>query len=128
MIFDAKKCLTDKRITWIIRNMSKYKQEEIVQFAEMFKALSNPHRLKIFLHLVGCCPPGNPADLPMSGEAQGCSCVGDLGRDLGIVPSTVSHHIKELRRAGLIRVERRGRTVECSMEPEAGKALRAFFT
>jgi len=53
--------------------------------------------------------------------------VGELGKDLGIVPSTVSHHIKELHRSGLIRVERKGQNVECWVSPEAVNELAAFF-
>jgi ArsR family transcriptional regulator len=47
---------------------------------------------------------------------------------LGIVPSTVSHHIKELRRAGLIRMERRGQKIECWVDPEVLKELAGFFS
>ncbi len=90
----------------------------------MFKALANPNRLRIFRRLLACCPQG---PFP-SADDQGCACVGDLGRDLGIVPSTVSHHIKELCRAGLIRCERRGQKVECSLDQEALGALRVFFS
>ena len=91
--------------------------------AEMFKALSNRHRVAIFRRLVSCCVPGTQCS---PGES-GSECVGDLGRDLGIAPSTVSHHIKELRRAGLIHIERRGRKVECRVEPAMLDALSQFF-
>jgi len=91
--------------------------------AEMSKALSNPHRVAIFRRLVSCCVPGTKC----SPDESGSQCVGDLGRDLGIAPSTVSHHIEELRRAGLIHVERRGRKVECRVEPAVLDALSQFF-
>jgi ArsR family transcriptional regulator, arsenate/arsenite/antimonite-responsive transcriptional repressor len=89
----------------------------------MFAALSNPNRAVIFLRLASCC----------CGEAESCNhdemrtCVGDLGKNLGIAASTVSHHIKELHRAGLIRMERCGRTVKCCVDPRAVQELADFF-
>ena len=72
--------------------MSNNRDKNIEEFAEMFKALSNPNRLKIFMRLTSCCLPGTVTSInPGTGEA-GCACVGELGQDLDIVPSTISHH------------------------------------
>ena len=95
--------------------MSNYRTCDLERYTDIFRALSNPHRLNIFLRLVRCCEPGPPGDA--------CLCVGELGQDLDIAPSTVSHHIKELRHAGLIRMQRRGQTVQCFVEPETLNAL-----
>ena len=81
-----------------------------------------------FLRLVSCCAPGTRASIDTDVDPEGCACVGELGQDLGIVPSTISHHIKELRRAGLIRMERRGQKIECWIDPETVAALREFFS
>jgi len=108
--------------------MSNYRDNNIEKFAEMFKALSNPNRLKIFLRLVSCCQPGTPTSINSSVEPEGCVCVGELGQDLGIVASTISHHIKELRRAGLIRMERRGQKIDCWIDPETIAVLQGFFS
>ena len=107
--------------------MSKYKN--IQQYAEMFKALSNPNRLKIFLRLISCCSPGTVWSIPEKSDsaAEYCACVGDLGRDLEIVPSTLSHHIKELRQAGLIKMKRKGQKIEYFIDPGAVTALKDFF-
>ena len=107
--------------------MSNYQDENIDKFAEMFKALSNPHRLKIFMRLVSCCQPGTVTSIKTNMEPETCACVGELGQDLGIVPSTISHHIKELRQAGLIHMERRGQKIECWVDPETVAALQGFF-
>ena len=108
--------------------MSNNRDKNIEEFAHMFKALSNPNRLKIFMRLTSCCLPGTVTSInPSTGEA-GCACVGELGQDLEIVPSTISHHIKELRQAGLIRVERRGQKMECWIDPQTLKALKGFFS
>ena len=89
--------------------------------AEIFKALSNPHRLNVFLRLAACCRPGDACTDGMR------ACVGDLARGLDIAPSTVSHHLKELRRSGLIHMERSGQNVECWVEPETLDRLSDFF-
>lgn len=89
----------------------------------MFKALSNPHRLTIFLRLASCCEPGTCCTTNPEARA----CVGDLGEDLGIAPSTVSHHLKALSQAGLIRMERDGQTVQCWVEPAVLDSLGTFF-
>ena len=108
--------------------MSNNKDKNIEKFSDIFKALSNPNRLKIFLRLISCCQPGTITRIKNSLDSEGCACVGDLGQDLGIVPSTISHHIKELRRAGLIRMERRGQKIECSIDPETMADLQGFLT
>jgi ArsR family transcriptional regulator, arsenate/arsenite/antimonite-responsive transcriptional repressor len=96
---------------------------DIERYSEIFKALSNPHRLKIFLRLISCCAPGTVWTI----EAQESASVGDLAKDLAIVPSTVSHHMKELRHAGLIKMRRSGQKIECWIDPEVVKELEGFF-
>jgi ArsR family transcriptional regulator len=103
--------------------MSNNQDGNVEKFSEIFKALSNPNRLKIFLRLVSCCVPGTV----WSFEAHESTCVGDVAKDLEIVPSTVSHHIKGLRQAGLIKMKRSGQKIECWVDPEALKSLEGFF-
>lgn len=91
--------------------------------AEQFKALSNPHRLALFRRLTTCCPPGTAC----SPEEAVRYSVGQLGEGLDIAPSTLSHHLKELHRAGLVQMARRGRQVECWVEPDTLEQLAAFF-
>ena len=123
-----KKPLTGNIFSVIFRNMSNYQDKKIEKFADMFKALSNPNRLKIFLNLISCCRPGTITAIKDKTDPERCACVGELGQELGIVPSTISHHIKELRQAGLIRMERRGQKIECSIDPETIAALQSFFS
>ena len=94
---------------------------DLQQCAEMFKALSNPNRLRIFQRLASCCEPGTICN-PDS-EA----CVGELGEDLEISSSTLSHHMKELHRAGLIQMERRGQRIGCWVDPNILQYLSDFF-
>jgi ArsR family transcriptional regulator, arsenate/arsenite/antimonite-responsive transcriptional repressor len=104
--------------------MSNYQSDQTERLATMFQALSNPQRLRIFVTLMNCCPPG---ECPSFGLAEMRRCVGVLGKDLGVAASTVSYHLKELRQAGLLQVERRGKTVECWIDLEAVRQLAAFF-
>ena len=108
--------------------MSNSRDNNIEKFAEMFKTLSNPNRLKIFMRLVSCCIHKVVTSISSSPESENCACIGDLGQDLNIVASTISHHIKELRQAGLIRMERRGQKIECWIDPETLTALQGFFS
>ena len=101
--------------------MSKYSIEDQ---ANMFKALSNSNRLALFQRLMTCCEPGTKC----SPEEAVRFCVGELGEGLDIAPSTLSHHLKELNRAGLIEMARRGKLVECWVEPKTLKELAAFFS
>ncbi len=94
----------------------------VAKYALAFKALGNPHRLKIFIKLITCCAPGTKSYCE-----EGSACVGDLGQDLRIVPSTVSHHIKELRNAGLIKVERQGKNVVSWIDADMLAELSRFF-
>ena len=88
----------------------------------MFKALSNSHRLEIFLYLANNCFPGEK-----STDQEMRSSVGELGERLGVAPSTVSHHLKELRQSGLIRMERKGKNIECWVESVTVEKLIRFF-
>jgi len=91
---------------------------------QIFKALSNPSRLEIlkFVYKSG-----------VTGTFEGkleccekCSCMGDIVGKFKLAPSTISHHIKELVRAGLINVERDGQFIRLLPNPEALEAVSAF--
>jgi len=112
----------------MVRYMSNNPNKNIEKFAEMFKALSNPNRLRLFMRLITCCNPGTVTSISADTESQGCACVGELGKDLNIVASTISHHMKELRQAGLVRMERRGQRIECWIDPETIANLQGFFS
>jgi len=102
--------------------MSNYRNN-IERDAERFKALSNPHRLALFQRMTHCCAPGTTCDIEQASQLS----VGQLGEGLDIAPSTLSHHLKELNRAGLVQMERRGKQVVCWVEAATLQDLAALF-
>ena len=104
--------------------MSNTRIDQFDNLAAVFKALSNPNRLKIFVNLASCCTPGTTWEGDEGGMRR---CVGELGEQLSISPSTVSHHLKALRDAGLIVMQRRGQSVECWVDPQVLRAMAEFF-
>ncbi len=91
---------------------------------KIFKALSNERRLEILKSLYTEGISGT-----LEGQeacAECCSCVGDIVERFKLAPSTISHHIKELALAGLVRVERNGQFIRVHPNPEALEAISAF--
>lgn len=93
------------------------------EISALLKALSNSNRLAIFEALCGCCVPGTECALDEIGER----CVGDLGAQLNIAPSTLSHHLKELKNVGLLETTRRGKQIDCRVNPEKLQLLHEYF-
>ena len=108
---------------------------EALDLAAMFKALGDPTRLRIFEFLCACCCPvaveetGDVRPVSassFSGPTVGEVCCQVLGTDK--IPSSVSFHLKELRLAGLITMERRGKNMICGVDREAVARLAAYFS
>ena len=85
--------------------------------AKIFRALSNPYRLAIYQMLRERA----------AARGKGEVCVCHIAEPFRLALSTVSHHLKELREAGLIRCEKRGQWVYCVVDPEATEKVEAFF-
>ena len=88
-------------------------------FAAAFKALGDPTRLKILDLLKArgrsCC------DLVGRDEVGLCAC--DVEREVGLSQASISHHMAILRRAGLVRAEKRGRWVYYARDEKGLAAL-----
>ena len=74
--------------------------------------------------MASCCKPGTVGYIEESGTAY----VGELAKAVNVMKSTVSHHIKELRRVGLIRTERQGQRIACWVDPDMVDTLKGFFS
>ncbi|MEI6513282.1 MAG: metalloregulator ArsR/SmtB family transcription factor [bacterium] len=101
----------------------------INEMATIFKALGDPTRLHIFKFLLAL---GKPVAVEGSGDVRtvdgltvGEVCCHVTGVEK--ITSTISAHLKELRLAGLITMEKRGKYVICSANPEAASLLSTFL-
>jgi ArsR family transcriptional regulator, lead/cadmium/zinc/bismuth-responsive transcriptional repressor len=75
--------------------MSSYPEDErVVPLADLFRLLGDPTRLRIVLVCV-----------------EGRLAVGAIAEALGLSPSLVSHHLRLLRAARVVRAEREGKQV-----------------
>src|SRR6195256_6765278 len=68
--------------------------EQIVRFADMFSAMGTEPRLRIMQLLLSAHPEG--------------MVVGDIGSELEIPSSTLSHHLEKLKNEDLVAVRRDG--------------------
>jgi ArsR family transcriptional regulator, arsenate/arsenite/antimonite-responsive transcriptional repressor len=83
--------------------------EDALQVALRLKAIADPARVKIISLLFSST----------AGEENS----GDLAAVLGLTESTVSHHLTQLRRAGLVESDRRGMNVYHRPSRDAVAAL-----
>jgi len=104
--------------------MSNICDDEVERLAGAFAALSNPQRLRMFIKLATtCCAPEAGSE-----QADECCSAGEVGAGLDLAASTASHHLKELRRAGLMHVERHGRRIDCWASQETLQRLASFLS
>jgi ArsR family transcriptional regulator, arsenate/arsenite/antimonite-responsive transcriptional repressor len=107
-------------------------------YAALFKALGDPTRLRIFQYLRSCCC-GRAAVDEATGDARtlltmapteapsvGEVCCRVTGSEK--ITSALSVHLKELRTAGLIQMERRGKHILCTVNPRTVALLALYFS
>ena len=77
--------------------------DDVEKLAEIFKAFSDPTRLRLIKSLR---------------RNNGALCVNALSNMLGVTQSAVSQHLRVLRQTGLVRGERRGNFVHYLLEKD----------
>ncbi len=97
-------------------------KDTYARWAELFKALADENRLAIFDHIRTCCPGG--CTVQKGKEAQSVSAIAG---EFDLALSTVSYHLKELRRAGLVVCERRGQSMYCRTSDDAINRMVEFL-
>ena len=88
-------------------------EDEVTRFADMFSAMGTGPRLRIMRLLLSAHPGG--------------MTVGDIGAELGIAASTLSHHLDKLKNEDLVNVRREGTYLWYSANTDALQELLGFL-
>ncbi|MBI2686611.1 MAG: helix-turn-helix transcriptional regulator [Acidobacteria bacterium] len=91
----------------------KQNAEQIARFADMFTAMGTEPRLRIMQLLLSAHPQG--------------LVVGEIGAELDIPSSTLSHHLEKLKNEDLVKVRREGTFLWYSANTEALRELLGFL-
>jgi ArsR family transcriptional regulator len=92
---------------------NKENSEQVARYADMLSAMGTEPRLRIVRLLLSAHPQG--------------MVVGDIGEELGIPSSTLSHHLEKLKSEDLVRVRREGTYLWYSANAEALQDLLGFL-
>ncbi|HEX5413839.1 MAG TPA: metalloregulator ArsR/SmtB family transcription factor [Terriglobia bacterium] len=87
--------------------------EGVARYADMLSAMGAEPRLRIVRLLLSAHPSG--------------MVVGEIGEELGIPSSTLSHHLEKLKNEDLVRVRREGTYLWYSANTEALQELLGFL-
>ena len=94
--------------------MAKAKPEpDVARYADMFSAMGTEPRLRIMRLLLSAHPQGMIA--------------GDIGTELDIPPSTLSHHLDKLKNEDLVNVRRESTFLWYSANADALQQLLGFL-
>jgi DNA-binding transcriptional ArsR family regulator len=95
--------------------------DTVEELAEIFKALSDPTRLRL-VKLLG---DQSPDVCQGTCNGQRFLCVNALAHKLGVTQSAVSQHLRVLRQAGLVYGERRGSFMHYSIDQDGLEKYKA---
>ena len=92
---------------------SRVKHEDVIRYADMLAAMGSEPRLRIMRLLLSAHPDG--------------MVVGDIGAELEVTASTLSHHLEKLKNEDLVGVQREGTFLRYSANTEALQQLLGFL-
>ena len=93
--------------------MADNSDETVLRYAEMLAALGAEPRLRIVRLLLAAHPDG--------------LVVGEIGAELGIPPSTLSHHLDKLKNEGLVSVRRESTFLRCTANTKTLQEIVGFL-
>lgn len=93
--------------------MMKMANDEIARYADMFAAIGTEPRLRILRFLLSAHPKG--------------LVVSEIQEELGISPSTLSHHLEKLKNEELVTVTREGTFLRYRANSEVLQELLQFL-
>jgi DNA-binding transcriptional ArsR family regulator len=94
------------------------------RFAKIFKALSNPNRLRLFDEI----RTKGQAEFEAAKQRGVTGCLLQHVIDaLDVGAPTVSHHLKELVNAGLVETRKVGKHLRCNVAKDVVDEVRRFF-
>lgn len=93
--------------------LTRHESALISRFADMFSAMGTEPRLRIMQLLLSAHPDG--------------LVVGEIGEELQIPNSTLSHHLEKLKHEGLVTVQREGTFLRYSADTDALAELLGFL-
>jgi ArsR family transcriptional regulator, arsenate/arsenite/antimonite-responsive transcriptional repressor len=96
-----------------MKQRPRYSDAQITAFADMLSAMGTEPRLRIMRLLLSAHPDG--------------MVVGDIGRELDIAASTLSHHLDKLKNENLVLVQREGTFLRYVANAAALRDLLAFL-
>ncbi|WP_206684023.1 ArsR/SmtB family transcription factor [Pontibacter beigongshangensis] len=94
-------------------------RHDINKMTRIMKALANENRLELYLQIW--------QQKKVAVPESDCF-VSDIAAKMNIGAPTISHHIKELESAGLIRVQKVGKQLTASINDETKRYLREAFS
>lgn len=103
--------------------------ENHINVAAAFKALGNENRLRVFeIIRGGPCRGCMTREAPRPDDIPGAAvCVCEILAQVTVGAPTVSHHLKELRNAGLVDVYHRGQWAYYTVRPGVAGMLAGYF-